>query len=141
MTPDEPTERIKVYFGLERDDEGWPPADGEDLWAVLIGPRVARIDSIPLFVRNIALDDLVQVENVSDGRATFAEKLKWSGNCTLRVIPMDDDVETGVGGVLQALSAFGVEAEAMRQYAMVAVNARPSADLAGIKRVLDAGEE
>lgn len=138
---DGPPERIRVRFGLERDEEGWPPADSEYLWALLIGPEVARIDSIPFFVPGLSLEDLVSVRVSPAGQAVFLETLRWSGNCTLRIIPFAADPEAGIMDVLAKISGSGVEAEVVGQLGIVAVNARPSANLGRLKKVLDRGDK
>ncbi|MFI7548023.1 DUF4265 domain-containing protein [Actinoplanes sp. NPDC049599] len=135
------TERIRIRFNLERDDEGWPPADSEYLWAVTLNSEVARVDSIPFFVPNVALDDLVSIRLGPEGSGIFLETLKWSGNSTMRVIPLIDDAEAGIEDVRERLSFVGVELEALKQFGIVAVNVRPSADVVQVKRVLDRGEK
>jgi hypothetical protein len=133
--------RIQVRFALERNEEGWPPAGSEEIWAVALGSDTVRVDSIPWFVRNIALDDLISVRPTHEGKAVFVEKLKWSGNCTLRVIPLGDDSEAGIRGVMERLSSYGIELEVLGQFGLVAANARPSVDLVSLKGMLDLGEK
>lgn len=135
------TERIQVRFTLERDDEEWPPVDTEEVWAVALDANLARVDSIPWFIRDIAVGDLIDVQQVHEGRAVFRGKLKWSGNCTLRVIPLVGDVEAGISDVIQRLSDYGVQIEVLRQFGLVAVNVSPSVDLVRLKRMLEVGEE
>lgn len=137
---DTATKRVQVQFPLKRDKEGWPPADTEEVWAIPLSPETVRVDSIPWFVRNIALDDLIGVQSTGDGRVVFVEKLKWSGNCTLRIIPLGNDSEAGIRGVIERLSDFGVELEVVGHFGLVAANVRPSVDLIGLKSALDIGE-
>lgn len=134
-------DRIRVHFTLPRDEEGWPPVDSETVWAELLAPTVAKVDSIPWFVRDIALEDLISIDTGQVGQAIFIEKLKWSGNCTLRVVPLADDTAAGIRDILDRVADLGVECEVLGQYGLVAINARPAADLGRLKRLLTQGEE
>jgi hypothetical protein len=138
---DSSVERIRVRFELERDEEDWPPADSEYVWAVLLSPEVARIDSIPFFVPEMAFEDLVSVRMLPEGDAAFVESLKWSGNCTLRIIPLADDSEAGINDVLEKIAGSGIEVEVLGQLGIIAVNARPTADLVRLKKILDRGDK
>jgi hypothetical protein len=132
--------RIRVRFVLEQDDEGWPPAASEDIWAVPLSSEVARVDSIPWFVQNIALDDLIGVRSVGEGRAAYVEKLRWSGNCTLRIVPLADDSEAGIRELVELLSQYNVEIEIIEQFGIVATNVRNSVNVVALKKLLDKGE-
>jgi hypothetical protein len=78
---------VTVRFRLEHDDDGWPPAESEGLWAVSLGSDAYRIDNTSWFARNVAADDVFLAEPDADGRLWAGERLRWSGNCTIRVIP------------------------------------------------------
>ena len=60
-------QRLKVVFKLEVDDEGWPPAGSERLWAVRVGEDTARLENIPFFVRGYASGDVVRFNIDEDG--------------------------------------------------------------------------
>lgn len=105
-------ERIRVRFSLERDDD-WPPADSEEIWAIPLGADVARVDSIPWFVRNLAVGDLISIRPTPEGGSVFLEKLKWSGNCTLRIIPLAEDSRGGIRDIIEQMSDYGVEFEVL----------------------------
>lgn len=51
---------VKVRFALERDEDGWPPAESEGLWAELVESDLYRLDNTPWFVRGVAAGDVVQ---------------------------------------------------------------------------------
>lgn len=46
-----------------------------------------RIDNAPWFIRDVAADDHFRAEPDADGLLWAGERLHWSGNCTIRVIP------------------------------------------------------
>ena len=139
---DERAGYVKVRFRLERDEDGWPPAESEGLWAVPVGGGVYRIDNSPWFAQDVAADDHFRVEADADGRLWAGERLRWSGNCTIRVIPF---AEGPLGGsqqaVLDLFLPMGAAGEAYgSRLSIVALNIPPSADLPGIKRTLKRGE-
>ena len=63
--------RNKVYFQLEMDEDGYPPFDVESLWVSTIDKGVGIIDSIPFFVKGIALGDRVAFVEVPANNATI----------------------------------------------------------------------
>lgn len=81
---------IKVIFELSQDDDGWPPAGSEGLWAVPVTPDVVRLDNTPYFVRGVATSDLIRVRRKEDGQLQADERLQWSGHCTIRIIVFRD---------------------------------------------------
>ncbi|MFC9157849.1 DUF4265 domain-containing protein [Streptomyces bauhiniae] len=53
---------VKVHFRLEVDEDGWPPASVESLWAVDLGDGTVRLDNTPWFVRGVASGDIIRVD-------------------------------------------------------------------------------
>ena len=86
---------VRVRFQLRQDDDGWPPVASEGVWAVPLGGDVVRLDNIPWFARNVASGDTFRTSTDSDGVRWAADKLAWSGNCTVRVIPFPDGALAG----------------------------------------------
>ena len=136
-------DRVKVRYALPPGEDDWPPVAVEDLWAIRLSPEVVRIDSIPWFVRGLALNDLVQVSGGDDGVLHPVEKLRWSGNCTIRVIPLDDDDNAlrQMQTVIDRFARFGVDGEGLGQFGMVALNVPPDADIRSVKELLSHGME
>jgi hypothetical protein len=132
---------VKVWFELPKDDDGWPPAASESLWAVPVAPDVVRLDNTPWFVRNVASGDLVRVRRRDDGRLWADERIEWSGNCTIRIVPFG---KGPLGGsrqrVLDAFAPLGVSGEGIEQYGMVALDVPPNVDLSAVKRLLREGQ-
>lgn len=134
-------ERVKVRFLLEVDDDGWPPAESEGLWAEPLGDDIFRIDNTPWFVRNLAAGDLVRATVGRDGLLWFSDRVEWSGRCTIRVIPRaSGQLQGSRQAVLDAFSPLGVAGEGIEQYGMVALDVPSEADLQSVKALLMAGE-
>lgn len=134
-------ERIRVVFRLEQDADGWPPAGSERLWAVPLPGNVAKIDNVPVFVPNLAWGDLVQTEP-REGEIWAVERLKWSGRCTIRVIPTGEGPFAGSRqAVLDAFEPLGVGGEGIEQFGIVALDVPEDADLVPVVGLLRRGRD
>lgn len=131
--------RVEVAFDLPTDEEGWPPLASESLWAVLLDPDHVRLDNAPWFVVDAAVGDVFRVR-AEDGMLWATEKVSSSGNCTIRVIPIEDGQPGGdLQRVLDVFATLGVKGEGMAQYGIVALNVPPEADVVAVRRLLDDG--
>lgn len=137
------TDQVRICFALEQDEAGWPPVTAERMWATPTSrDNAVVIDNIPFFVRGVACYDVVAVAPDAEGILWGHEQIRWSGNCTIRVIPFRDGPLHGdQQAVLDAFAPFGVEGEGVEQYGLVALNIPANADLTAIKRLLREGEE
>ncbi|GGW71353.1 DUF4265 domain-containing protein [Streptomyces xantholiticus] len=141
MPEGEVNDRVRVVFQLEQND-GWPPVASERLWAIPVDVDLVRIDNVPWFVRDLALNDIVRTR--TDARGAFAAvgKVSWSGNCTVRIIPYGSGRFAGdPQGVVDIFSPLGVHAEAIEKFGMIALSVPPSADIPGVKGLLIQGSE
>lgn len=136
----EHTDLVRVRFQLHQDEDGWPPVASEGVWAVPLGGGLVRLDNIPWFVRDAASGDTFGTSTDSDGVRWATDKVAWSGNCTVRVIPFPDGALAGSGqAVLDAFAPLGVDGEGLEQFGMVALNIPPDADLGAVQRLLRQG--
>ncbi|MEV0582730.1 DUF4265 domain-containing protein [Nonomuraea sp. NPDC050310] len=133
---------VRVVFELEQDEDGWPPAGSERLWAIPVAPGRVRLDNIPFFVRGVACGDVVRTELDAEGTIWAKEVVEFSDNCTIRVVPgRNGDLEGDLNTVLNLFAPLGVEGEGLAQFGLVALNIPPAADLAGAKRLLVEGQD
>lgn len=131
---------MKVRFELERNDDGWPPASSEGLWATPVDEDLVRLDNNPWFARNVACGDIYRVRRDADGVLWAVECVEWSGNCTIRVIPFSAGPLAGNRqAVIDAFTPLGVDGEGIEQFGMVSLNVPPDADLVATKRLLTQG--
>ena len=138
----EHADHVRVRFQLRQDDDGWPPVASEGLWAVPLGGDVVRLDNIPWFARDVASGDTFRTSTDRDGVLWVTDKVAWSGNCTVRVIPFPEGALAGSRqAVLDAFASLGVDGEGLQQYGIVALNVPPDADLGAVKRLLRQGVE
>ncbi|MFI6919799.1 DUF4265 domain-containing protein [Nonomuraea spiralis] len=60
-------DHVKVHFRMDIDEDGWPPASVEGLWAIDLGDGTARLDNTPWFVRGVASGDVIRVARDDEG--------------------------------------------------------------------------
>lgn len=132
-----------MCFALDQDMDGWPPVTAERMWATPTSQdNVVVVDNIPFFVRGVACYDVVAVTQDEAGVLWAGKKIRWSGNCTIRVIPYPDGPLHGDRqAVLDAFAPFGVEGAGAERYSLVALNVPANADLVAVKRLLQEGEQ
>jgi Domain of unknown function (DUF4265) len=130
---------VKIRFPLEQDADGWPPAHHEGLWAVPVEGDTFRLDNTPWFARDIASGDIVRAEMRED-EWWFLERLHWSGNCTIRVIPFrHGPIRGDRKAILEMFDSLGVTGEGVERFGMVVLHVPPEADLAAVQRLLKRG--
>lgn len=81
---------MKIYFRLTRQEDGYPPADSESMWAVSIGDNRYRLDNIPFFACGVSRFDVVSASTSEDGTLWFRDLVEVGGHSTLRVIFYED---------------------------------------------------
>ena len=89
--------RSKIYFQLEMDEDGYPPFDVESLWVSTIDKGVGIIDSIPFFVKGIALGDRVAF----DDDFNFVTVEVPANNATIRVYCPSWEKEVDIKNMLK----------------------------------------
>ena len=78
-----------VYVSLERDEDGYPLFDVEEIDAIRVDGDRYRIEGIPVFVYGPARGDVVKVVRVRrDERLWISEVTAPSGRWTARVVPL-----------------------------------------------------
>jgi hypothetical protein len=100
-------EPVKIYFPLERDEDGYPPSDVEGLWAIPRGEETFQVDNLPFYVRDISLGDIVATNN-RNGRHEFIGLKTKSKNSNLRVSMKKENERKKV---LQELEELGGQFE------------------------------
>ena len=78
-------EVVKIAIKLQRDEDGYPPVDWEDLWAVRVGNGTFQIDNVPFYASGISSGDLVSAA-LREGKLVFSELVEPKGHSTIRVI-------------------------------------------------------
>ena len=81
---------VKILFYLQKDEDGYPPVEVESVWAIP-KERDYEINSIPFYVKGIALGDLVRADPAEDGALEFRSVLRRSGHSTYRILLLKKD--------------------------------------------------
>ncbi|MFD9684739.1 DUF4265 domain-containing protein [Kitasatospora sp. NPDC059146] len=133
--------QVKVHFRMEVDEDGWPPASVESLWAVDLGDGTVRLDNTPWFVRGVASGDVIRVSVDDDGLRWATETVHASENCTIRLIVLEGGGSAAARQtVLETFHQFGATGEGIEQFRMVALKIPPEADIQRIRTLLEHGE-
>ncbi len=133
MTSSEP-KSVKVLFNLVQDEDGYPSAGSETMWAEQLADGTYRIDNIAFYARDAAWDDIVSAK-VINGELVYTGLVKASGNSLLRVVVFDKDE---LAKIRKELKGLGCDSEWDGQ--LVAVNVPANIDYAPILRYLLDGE-
>jgi hypothetical protein len=125
----------KVLFRLRRDDEGYPPADVEGVWAEETGDGGFIIDNIPFFTREATLGDVVEATRSGD-ELFYASTRERSGNSLLRVVFFDGHDPSALRSELAKL---GCSTEQSHLQSLIAVNVPPAINIDEVRALLDDG--
>lgn len=118
-------EHQKIIFELEQDEDGYPPATKEGVWAMPLPNGHFVIDNIPFFASGVSAEDEVEVERV-DGELRFNKVLKPSGISTFRLILSDPETNPIVRAELEAL---GCKSEYNQHIGLIAVEVPASTSI------------
>lgn len=126
-------ESAKIHFELMQDEDGYPPAAVESVWAEET-PQGAEyiVDNVPFFIREATLGDTVRVRE-EDGNLWFDSVVSHSTNSLIRVVFYD---RSTVGEVAQRLEALGCTVEYSVPHNLLAVSVPGHVPLASVQAYL-----
>lgn len=128
----------KVHFRLEPDEDGFPPANVESLWASPSGNGTFRLENVPFFVVGVAYGDVVRARDV-DGSLWFdGEVVNESGHGTIRVMLQDRSKEDSIK---EFVRNCGCTMEQSHIPGYFAIDVPPSARAKELVEFLAAAEE
>lgn len=104
----------------------------ESIWVQPVGINY-KIDNIPFYAPNLALNDVISVEN-DEGILYFDELIEASGHATIQLIFFQGKES---GKVLEHLEKMGCTWEGMKDQPYFAINVPPTIDYKGVKDFLD----
>lgn len=137
MTEPRSGAHVKILFDLEQDEDGYPPASAETLWAIQVGQGIFKVDNIPFFALGIAVEDVVSAVP-EEGVFRFKEVVQPSGHSTLRVVVYDP---SDVPAVHALFKQRGCSTEQSHLPRLIAIDVPPAVSLDELKQVLDSGRE
>ena len=136
MSDDTP-DPVHVLVTVERDEDGYPPFDAEELDAVEVEGGRYRVTSAPTFVHGIAADDVVRVVAVQGEEGLWvAEVVEESGHWVARLVTREPTSPEQVVAELEA-QGCGVH---LGRLGVVVVDVPPDVDPRALLEHLRAGE-
>lgn len=130
--------RVKVHFQLQPDEDGWPPATVESVWAK---PGASEneyiIDNVPFFTNEATIGDTVQVRK-EDDNLWFERILQDSPNSLIRIIITDPSMTQEIS---DKLISMGCDTEGYQNYKLLAVSIPASVNLASVQDFLKLQQE
>lgn len=117
-------------------DDGEGNYQVESVWATKQGSNY-RIDNIPFFAPNIALGDLVSIEE-DEGELHFESLVQPSGHSTVQMIIFDENKMLLVGSELENL---GCTWEGSHIKNLISIDIPKNIDYGIVKQYLDKGEK
>ena len=123
----------QIGFSLEVDDEGWPPIGWEWLHATKTDVGL-KIESLPLFVKDISVFDVIRVE-LNDERIVT----RWShvGKSKRSVVWIMTYGNYDADFALQALRELGCNTESLKSFKYYAVDVPAEIHFDGVDHVLE----
>ncbi len=127
---------VRVSFRLLVDEDGYPPADWENLWAQPLGNDRYQLDNTPFFAVGVSLGDVVHA--IDDGnRRVFHALSAPSGHSTLRVVIGDPST---LIPLRTRLAELGCASELSHIPNLIAIDVPPASSLAAVRAYLDEGQ-
>ncbi|SPP99998.1 conserved hypothetical protein [Candidatus Sulfobium mesophilum] len=108
----------------------------ESVWATSVGAYY-KIDNIPFFAPNIALGDLVSVEE-DEGELHFDRLIEPSGHSTIQMIFFN---ESDVVRIAKVLEGFGCTWEGSHIRSLISVNVPKEVNYISVRNYLEIGEK
>ncbi|GAA0211090.1 hypothetical protein GCM10009123_17930 [Kangiella japonica] len=126
----------KILFRLEQDEDGYPPVNYENLWALPLGNELYKIDNTPFFVEGVSNGDIVKaVEN--DNELVFQKVITASSNSTVRVIMFDESKISYIRNKMKDLNCTSELAESL---GLISIDIPESANYKKFEEILKKGE-
>jgi hypothetical protein len=137
MTETGTEQYVKILFELEQDEDGYPPASAETLWATTLGNGLFKLDNIPFFALGVAVNDIVAAVP-EEGVFHFNEVAQPSGHSTIRILVYEP---SDVPAVRALFTQLGCTTELSHLPRLIAVDVPPAVSLDRVKEVLDSGRD
>jgi hypothetical protein len=113
---------VEIWFRVEKDAAGHPNQEWEQLHAWPV-PDGYRLNNIPFFTKDLALDDVVSARRGERGLLVFDGVVKRSGHSTFRIwLSVQKQNDSGL--IMEAVRGLGGHAEVTLDR-LIAIDAPP----------------
>lgn len=124
---------VKVHFHLQPDEDDWPPATVESVWAKRSsGENEYVLANVPFFACDATIGDTIRVRQ-DDGNLWFDKLVQDSPNSLIRIIVEKPE---NIEEISNHLITLGCETELYRHYNLIAVSIPASVSLSDVQRWL-----
>ena len=121
----------KIVFLLQQDEDGYPPAGSESVWAT-IKDETYIIDNSPFFARGVSFGDVVTAEKV-DGELIYKTTVEYSGHSTFRFLFSKREL---LQKVRQELNEMGCSSEKSHLEDLISVDVPPEVSMLKFREFL-----
>lgn len=126
--------QVKIVFELEQDEDGWPPAGAESVWAVDLGQDLYRISNIPFFVPLLSMEDIIIAKKEEDNILYYQKTYKHSDHSTLRIMCKDTEQRINF---ITTIKNEGCEVESIKEYpSLLTIDVPPSSNYTKILKII-----
>ncbi len=119
------SEKRKMLFRLQPDDDGYPPVEVEGLWVRLQPSGLAILDNIPFFAKGLAPGDELSVITV--GGETWFDRLAKSGGSSVFRIHAESDQD--IYKIREELLDLGLPSEVDSKSKLIAIEVPLATDI------------
>jgi hypothetical protein len=126
----------RIIFELKQDEDGYPPAGAEAVWARATNDDLYVIDNIPFFAQGVSMGDVVAVVPGDSGQLEFDRVVESSGHSTIRVVVYDP---SNVSSLREGMRILGCESELSHIPTLVAFDLPPQVEYRAVRVFLDDG--
>jgi|HubBroStandDraft_6_1064221.scaffolds.fasta_scaffold670914_2 hypothetical protein len=135
----------RVSFDLLQDDQGYPPANSETMWALPLGGSQFCLDNIPFFVCGVSFFDIIEARQDANGHFKYVGLLQAGGHSTLRVILCDQpadprSLQERAQELCNKVRQIGCSSEISHIAGLISVDVPPDVALAEVRSILNLGQ-
>lgn len=123
---------INLSFVLDVDDD-WPPVSIESIPCKVVDDGY-QVQAAPLFVKNISVDDVIEVNLDSFGYVDSWNCIKQSENSTIWILRLAE--ENRIESTLENLRGLGCNTVRLPQYGIYSVDVPGNVGIAEIDKCL-----
>ena len=125
---------VELKFQLAVDD-GWPPVTAEALWCMLT-PTGYLVESIPLFVKDLSVGDVIDAAPDAEGRVWEWEQVDESNRSTIWLARLSGAGNDAILAVLDELHALNCTWASAGQLGCYALDVPPECPLGEVDALL-----
>jgi hypothetical protein len=119
-----------LNFRLEIDEDGWPPAGAECLHVEPV-PQGYQIKNFPIFIKNLAYDDIISVQLDEEGYVSDWRMIEESGHSTIWIMNYQE------GDLLDQLEKLGCGHSCVERWKLCAINVPPTVAIADVDAIVE----